>query len=253
MTIQDGSDVLILLGDKQFVIKIVEGQKFHTHKGYIDCSQLIGKPFGSYFKTSTGHSFVALRPSLRDYVSKFARRTQIIYPKDACSMLLWGDIKPGQRVLEAGTGSGALTAYIAQIVGKDGKVYGYDVNEDSIKITKKNLERLNLLSNVELKVGDVTQGVDLDNIDTVVLDLPTPWLAVKPLKKCLTTDAHFVSFSPTINQVEKTVLALKEANYVRIEAFETILREFDVKPDATRPKTLGITHTGYVVSARNCV
>jgi len=49
------------------------------------------------------------------------------------------------------------------------------------------------------------------------------------------------------------VLALKEANYVRIEAFETILREFDVKPDATRPKTLGITHTGYVVSARNCV
>jgi len=71
------------------------------------------------------------------------------------------------------------------------------------------------------------------------------------LKNSLKGDGYFVSFSPTIDQVEKTVIALREKGFIMIEAFELIQRFYDAKPDATRPNSFGVQHTGYIVSARN--
>jgi len=50
-----------------------------------------------------------LRPTLADVVLKMPRGAQVIYPKDLGAILVAADIGPGQRVLEAGVGSGALS------------------------------------------------------------------------------------------------------------------------------------------------
>ncbi len=42
-------------------------------------------------------------------------------------MLLMLDVKPGDCVLEAGTGAGALTLFLSRAVGKEGEVYIYGV------------------------------------------------------------------------------------------------------------------------------
>jgi tRNA(1-methyladenosine) methyltransferase and related methyltransferases len=192
-----------------------------------------------------------LRPSKKDYALKLPRSTQVIYPKDAASILVWANIKPGDRVLEAGTGSGGLTIFLADAVGREGVVYGFDVREESLEKTKRNLESVGLLDRVELRRANVLDGVELNGLDAVILDLPSPWLAVGVLKNSLKGDGYFVSFSPTIDQVEKTVIALREKGFIMIEAFELIQRFYDAKPDATRPNSFGVQHTGYIVSARN--
>lgn len=248
-TIEEGSDALFVMNRHTYLVKIRKGEKFHTHRGFIDLDSLIGRPFGSWSASSTGERFVVMRPSLKDYVSKFSRRTQIIYPKDSAVILLWSDVHPGSKVLEAGIGSGGLTVYLATMVGENGKVYGYDVNPESLEITKKNLERVGLLNRVEIGLGDVTQVPPIEAVDAAVLDLPSPWLAVKATKDWLRSDGFFVSFSPTIDQVEKTVIELRSLGFVCIEAFEVMQRHYKVAEGATRPE--GFPHTGYMVSARN--
>jgi tRNA (adenine57-N1/adenine58-N1)-methyltransferase len=41
--------------------------------------------------------FVALRPTLAEYIMKMPRGAQVIYPKDLATILLWADIYPGPR------------------------------------------------------------------------------------------------------------------------------------------------------------
>ena len=68
-----------------------------------------GRPRAARVTGSTGRSFLVLRPTLSDVVLKMPRGAQVIYPKDLGAILIAADIGPGQRVLEAGVGSGALS------------------------------------------------------------------------------------------------------------------------------------------------
>jgi tRNA (adenine57-N1/adenine58-N1)-methyltransferase len=68
----------------------------------------------------------------------------------------------------------------------------------------------------------------------------------------LRTGGRLVSFSPTINQVEKTVEEMRREGFVGIKAVELILRTYKVKVNETRPDMVMVGHTGYIVSARKC-
>src|SRR3989442_14501090 len=70
--------------------------------------------------------YVALRPTLAEYVLDMPRGAQVIYPKDLAMILFWADIYPGCRVVEAGTGSGALTLALLRAVGPDGRVIPFE-------------------------------------------------------------------------------------------------------------------------------
>ncbi|MCL5788586.1 MAG: tRNA (adenine-N1)-methyltransferase [Candidatus Marsarchaeota archaeon] len=251
LKITSDSDVLVVMGRHIYLLKPSANPRFHTHLGIIDFTGIVGEEFGCQFKTTTGQNFTVLRPSVRDYELKFTRATQVIYPKDAGAVLMWGNVFNGCRVLESGTGSGALTAVLASAVGESGAVYGFDVRQSSIEQTRVNIDRLGLASRVKLECRDIVGGVDLTGVDSAVLDLPAPWEAVPSVKRSLASDGHLVSFSPTVDQVEKTVEALKDNGFIMVESFELIQRFYDVKPNATRPRTVGVMHTGYLVAARN--
>jgi len=249
--ISHGDHVMLYLDKRRkWLVKVEEGKVFHTHKGVVDISSLIGMEYGCEIKTSMGVSFLAVKPSLIDHIYKIVRKTQIIYPKDMALMLMLGNVGPGCRVVEAGTGSGALTSFLAYHVRPDGRVYSYEIREEFLKQAAKNIKKLGLDGYVELKLKDITAGIDESDVDCVMLDMPTPWLVAEHAHRALRHGGFMVCFNPTINQVEKLVEAMEKAGFVDVSVIEAIVREYKVRSGETRPQTLMIGHTGYITAAR---
>jgi tRNA (adenine57-N1/adenine58-N1)-methyltransferase catalytic subunit len=249
--IAEGDNILLYIDVRRtYMIKVQAGQTFHTHKGYIKFDDLIGKPYGSNYKSSLGINFTVLKPQLTDYILKSQRNTQIIYAKDAALIVIFSGIGPGSKVVESGTGTGALTTALAHYVQPTGKIFSYDIREEGLKAAEKNLKRAGLADFVELKLKDVVAGIDERDVDAVVLDLAVPWLVVPQAYEALKPSGTIVSFSPTIDQVVKTVEVLHEYNFVSIETFECIMRGMQIERGKTRPQTLMTGHTGYITHAR---
>lgn len=252
--ITEGDYVLLCLDPRRtYLVKVEAGKTFHTHRGFIKLDELVGKEFGIAVLSSVGIEFTALKPSLTDYIMKSSRKTQITYPKDAALIVMFSGIGPGSRVVESGTGTGALTTALAHYVKPDGKVYTYELREEFQKNAEKNLKRAGLLDVVVLKSGDATAGIDERDVDAVVLDLAVPWLVVPHAYEALKPSGTIVSFSPTIDQAVKTVEALKENNFVFIETVECLMRSMQVERGKTRPHTMMTGHTGYITYARKAL
>jgi tRNA (adenine57-N1/adenine58-N1)-methyltransferase len=250
-TIVVGEYVLLSLSQrKTYLIKMEQGKSFHTHKGFVKLDDLIGKEYGSTLASSLGFEFTALKPQLRDYIMKCARQTQIMYPKDISLIVMFSGIGPGSRVVEAGTGTGAMTTALAHYVKPEGKIYSYEIREEFQKTAEKNLQRAKLKDFVELKVKDVTAGIDEGDVDAVILDLAVPWLVIPHAHTALKSGASIVSFSPTIDQVVRTVEALQENSFTCIETVECLMRGMQIERGKTRPQTLMTAHSGYITAAR---
>ena len=252
--IAEGNDVYLYLDTKRtYLVRVEPDKSFHTHKGYIQLGNLIGKEYGTKIASSMGINFVALKPNLRDYIFKTNRKTQISYPKDISLIILYSGIGPGSRVVEAGTGTGALTSAIAHYIKPTGCVYTYEIREEFQKNAKKNLERAGLIDVVELKQGDITKEIEEKDLDAVILDMATPWLVVPQAYISLKGSGVLVSFSPTIDQVMKLTEALIEYNFVDVNTVETLIRFMQVARGKTRPQTLMTGHTGYLTFARKAI
>jgi tRNA (adenine57-N1/adenine58-N1)-methyltransferase len=250
----EGDYILLYLSQrKTYLVKVEAGKSFHTHKGFIKFDDLIGKDYGSSVLSNLGVEFMAIKPLLRDFVMKSVRKTQITYPKDIALIVVFSGIGPGSRVVEAGTGTGALTTALAHYVKPDGKVYSYEIREEFLKTAEKNLKRAGLIDFVELKNRDVTAGIDESDIDSVILDLATPWLVVPHAYNALKPCGTLVSFSPTIDQIVKTVEALNENGFVDMETVECLMRGMQTERGKTRPQTLMTGHTGYITFARKAI
>jgi tRNA (adenine57-N1/adenine58-N1)-methyltransferase len=249
--IGEGEYVILYLDLRRtYMVKVEAGKTFHTHKGFVKLDELLGRDFGATVQSSLGVEFTALKPSLTDYIMKSSRNTQITYPKDAALIVMFSGICSGSRVVEAGTGTGALTTALAHYIKPEGKVYSYEIREEFQRTAEKNLRRANLTDFVELKSKDVTTGIDERDVDAVVLDLATPWLVVPHAYEALRASGIIVSFSPTIDQIVKTTEALRENNFVCIETVECLMRGMQVERGKTRPQTLMTGHTGYITHAR---
>ena len=253
-SIGEGDDVLLYLDqERTYQVRVESGREFHTHKGFIKLEELVGKPWGSSVESSLAIGFYALRPLVRDRVLKTDRRTQVLYPKDIGYILYQLGIGSGSRVVEAGTGSGALTMSLANAVRPNGKVFTYEIDGRSQKIAAGNIERAGLMPYVEMKIGDITQGIAEKLVDAVVLDMATPWVVVKDAWKALVGSGVFLSFSPTIEQVMKTAHELEGNPFIEVETIELILRCITVAENKTRPETLMIGHSGYITTARKVI
>jgi len=251
------NDLIFLVFDdrRRWLIQIRSGGEFHTHRGIIEFNDIIGKPYGSCVFSkpykSQGYTFFVLKPLPSDYILHMSRKTQIIYPKDAGLILLYSGIGPGSIVVESGCGSGALTCILGNYVQPNGHVYSYDIKEKSLKRAKKNLGKANLQDVVSIQYGDILKGdIEHKNIDSVVLDMPTPWDAIEKVKDFLKLSGTLVSFSPTIEQVKKTTFSMKRNDFIEVNTYELIMRKIQVKENATRPEVRMIGHTGYITFGR---
>ncbi len=249
--IAEEDDILLFLDSRRtYLVKVRGGEKFHTHKGFIQFNDILGKRFGDKVSSNLGFSFFMFKPNVYDYLEKALRATQIVYLKDVALITAYSGVGPGSKVVEAGTGSGALTSALAHYIRPGGKVYSYDIKAEFQEKALRNLIRAGVAEFVELKVGDAVEGFTEKSVDAVILDLATPWLVVPRAYEALNGGGCFVSFSPTVEQVVKTVNALNEGGFIDVETVECISRRFKVKEGETRPETLMIGHTGYITHAR---
>ena len=165
-------------------------------------------------------------------------------------MILETGIGPGSRVIEIGTGSGALTIVLATIVGESGKVYSFDRRKDLLSNAVKNVKRVGLSKRVEFKLVDTTKsGFELENMDAAFIDVPEPWVLVEKVWMTLKPGASWVSLSPNIEQVQRTVRALN-GYFKRIRTYEIVLRPILVRENKTRPQDRIVGHTGYITFAQ---
>lgn len=251
------NDLVFLVFDnrRRWLLQVKPGESFHTHRGIIEHDEIIGKSFGSVIFSkpykSQGYKFYILKPLPSDYVLYMGRKTQIIYPEDAGLILLYSGIGPGSVVIEAGTGSGALTCILGNFVRPNGHVYSYDIREKSLNRARKNVERVKLQDVISIQYGDILKtDLDHSNVDSIVLDMPQPWEAVEKVKSYLKLSGVLVSFSPTIEQVKKTTFSLRRNGFIEINSCELIKRTLQVKENATRPEVRMIGHTGYITFGR---
>lgn len=257
MSIREGDTALLVVYSskgkaKKFLVKVKKGKQVHTHKGYVDLSSIIGKEWGSIIRTNKGIPVEVHRPTLSDVIERLGRATQIIYPKDSGFILLKSGIKPGDRVVEIGTGSGALTMVLSTFLGPEGRIYSYDVRELSLKIAERNLKSLGL-NNVELKLKDAKQGIDEEDLDAVLMDIPDPWELLPSVYEKLKPNGIFVAFVPSCEQISKTAVKAREVGFSLIEVHEILDREYESDERRTRPHPRMIAHTGFIVLGRKVI
>ena len=241
---------LVSPSNKVFIFRLVAGGEIQTHRGIVYFDDLIGKPWGSQVSSHTGSSYFILQPSLNDLLKNTKRNTQIMYPKDIGYLLVTLGIGPGTFVLEAGTGSGALTTALAWAVGPSGRVTSYEVRPEMQNLARKNLDRLGLLERVDLRLGDIAQGFEVQNADALFLDLPNPYDYLQQCRAALKPGGHFGCILPTTNQVERLLSALYEENFAFVDVCEILLRFYKPVQARFRPTDRMVAHTGYLVFAR---
>ena len=249
--ISDGDTVLFYLDSRRhWLLRVEAGKSFHLHRGILNFDTVIGQPYGSLISTSLGTYVAVLPPLPRDRAIKMGRQTNIVYPKDAGLILLLAGIGSGSKVVEAGTGSGALASILGYHVAPTGHVFSYEIREDFAKEAQKNLVKAGLTNFITIKHQDILAGIDETEVNAVVLDMAVPWDVVPLAYDALRGGGVVVSFSPTIEQTQRTVDALYSSHFTEIMTRELIEREILVRPGKTRPATRMIGHTGYVTSAR---
>ncbi|HQV63177.1 MAG TPA: tRNA (adenine-N1)-methyltransferase [Anaerolineales bacterium] len=241
---------LVGLTHKHFIFSLKAGGDLQTHRGVLKHDDLIGKPWGSQVFSHMGAPFFLLQPSLADILNDLPRTTQILYPKDIGYILITMGVAPGQRVMEAGTGSGSMTIALATAVGAEGRVISYEQKPDTQNLARKNLERVGLASRVDFKLRDILEGFDETEADAFFLDVQNPFDYISQVRNALKPGGYFCTLIPTFNQVEKILHALKKNNFAFVEVCELLLRFYKADPMRLRPTDRMVAHTGFLVFAR---
>lgn len=238
---------------RRHTVLLEPGAQFHTHRGALAHDDLIGLPEGSVVTSAAGTQYLALRPLLPDYVMSMPRGAQVVYPKDAAQILMWGDIFPGARVLEAGAGSGALTCSLLRAVGERGTVTSYEARPDHAEHAARNVERFFGVAqpNWQLRVADLATHPADQQMDRAVLDMARPWELLPTVSAALVPGGVLTVYVAATTQLSRTTEALREAGcYTEPQAWETLLRPWHVVGLAVRPEHRMVGHTAFLLTAR---
>ncbi|GAB4542573.1 MAG: tRNA (adenine-N1)-methyltransferase [Anaerolineae bacterium] len=246
------NDLVLLIGPrgKRFFIRLQAGAAQHTHHGVIEHDDLIGQPLGRQVRSHLGATFLVLEPSTHDLIMNVRRHTQIIYPKEAGYILLKMNLYNGQRVVEAGSGSGALTLTMARAVAPEGRVYSYESRPEMQRNAIRNLARVGLSNYVEFKSRDIAEGFDETDVDALFLDVRTPWDYLEQARQALKDGGFFGALVPTANQVSDLITGLEDHAFGYIEVEELLLRPYKPVAARLRPADTMVGHTGYMIFAR---
>jgi tRNA (adenine57-N1/adenine58-N1)-methyltransferase len=238
---------------KMYTFTIIEGKEWHTHKGWIVHSDLIGLPEGSVVSTSAGLKFTAFKPLLGDFVLSMPRGATIVYPKDAAMIIGVADVFPGAKVIEAGVGSGALAISLLRAIGENGELSSFERRQDFAEIATENVRTYfgDLPNKWNLTVGSVQDSSTEKKYDRVILDMLAPWECVAFAAKVLRPGGVFLAYVATTTQLSSTAEALKEdGNFTEPLSSETIVRDWHHEGLAVRPMQRMIGHTGFLIVSR---
>ncbi|KPP59659.1 tRNA (adenine(58)-N(1))-methyltransferase catalytic subunit TRMT61A-like [Scleropages formosus] len=232
--IQEGDVAIIFLGhDSMFPLMVQSGAQTQTRYGVIRHStDLIGRRYGSKVTCSKGGWVYVLHPTPELWTLNLPHRTQILYATDIANITMMLELKPGSVVCESGTGSGSLSHAMLRTIAPTGHLYTVEFHQQRAeKATEEFREHkvdhlVTVLNQDVCKDGFGVTGV----ADAVFLDIPSPWEAVGHAKSAMKRQGgRLCSFSPCIEQVQRTCAALAEHGFGEICTLEVLLRLYDVR------------------------
>ncbi len=236
---------------KSWIFKLLKDGEYSTHLGRIDHNAIIGQEYGSVITLTKGE-IIVLRPSPRDFLRSFRLKTQIMYADDCAIACSVAGIGNGMSVGEAGTGSGALTTFLAWAVAPDGHVYSFDINEKHLCNAQQNLQLTGLQDNITFKIFDIREKFTVPPLDAFFLDFSTPFEAIDTVTPNLAGGGHLICFVPNWGQVEQSVEKIQQNSELALQqVFEINRRDFNINPKKhiMRPSFRSIVYSGIIIHA----
>lgn len=249
------NQLVVVKTSKNKYLSVVEIDKeFITNEGKFKFSDL--KKIPSIVTTTTGIDFQIYTPTYKEFVLLMKRGPQIIYPKDVGQIIVESNLHNSSRVLEIGSGSGALTLYLYSLLQNSGKLYSLDSSKINQRRANKTISRyLSTYSKDTVDVNFINEKLDNfnfknleDKIDAIITDVPEPWDFF--INNKIDTNLNWVSYLPSMSQIIRINETLKEKNFQDIEVKEVILRDWIVDKKVVRPTNKLVSHTGFLVSAK---
>ena len=249
------NQLIVIKTSKNKYLSVVENDKeFITNEGKFKFSDL--KKIPSIVTTTTGIEFQIYTPTYKEFVLLMKRGPQIIYPKDVGQIIVESNLHNSSRVLEIGSGSGALTLYLYSLLQNSGKLYSLDSSKINQRRANKTISRyLSTYSKDTVDVNFINEKLDNfnfknleDKIDAIITDVPEPWDFF--INNKIDTNLNWVSYLPSMSQIIRINETLKEKNFQDIEVKEVILRDWIVDKKVVRPTNKLVSHTGFLVSAK---
>lgn len=249
----EGEPIILLdRKDREYLARLDRNRPLAIRGGKVSVEELIGRDEGCTVRSSVNEPFLVFRPSLPQLIPNLPRNAQVIYPKDLGPILIWADLFPGARVVEAGVGAGALSMTLLRAIGGSGQLISYEIREDFADMARKTLSKyFGPAPNWTLKIADVETELEETDVDRVVLDLPEPWKVVDRVWNALKPGGILLSYLPTVIQVKSLVDALRaDKRFACIETMEMLMRFWHIKGMSVRPQHRMIAHTGFLTTAR---
>ncbi len=237
---------------RSFYDQLRAGGRSHVRGDMVDHDPAIGQLDGVLVRSAKNRRYLVFSATYVQHALHMQRHAQIVYPKDAAMLVAWADIGPGHRVVEGGFGSGALTTALLRAVGAEGRVYTYELRQESANRAAKNVHAfLGETPNHTVHIGDLYEGIEEQEVDRVVLDVPEPWEVLDTAAARLAPGGVFAAYIPTTVQLQKLGVAIEaDRRFACFEALETLLRHWHVSEESVRPKSAMVGHTGFLAFAR---
>ncbi|KAI9374479.1 tRNA methyltransferase complex GCD14 subunit-domain-containing protein [Aspergillus egyptiacus] len=215
---------------------------------------------------SSGYLHI-LCPTPELWTASLPHRTQVVYTPDYSYVLHRLGVRPGSTIIEAGAGSGSFTHASVRAVFNGyptapspkrrrrlGRVCSFEFHAQRAAKIRQEITEHGLDGLVHVTHRDVYQDGFLLNDSTgtpktspkanaIFLDLPAPWLALKHLVRNPpsgaespldpSTAVHICTFSPCMEQVQRTISALRQHSWLHISMVEIQHRRLEVKRERT--------------------
>jgi tRNA (adenine57-N1/adenine58-N1)-methyltransferase len=238
--------VILLVRDDREYLR-APGEELQTDLGVLEIPEDV-EP-GQVLETHLGEEFLVREPRGPDLFNHFERTGAPMMPRDVGLVMGHTGAGAGDCVLDAGTGTGVLAAYLAR-VGAD--VLTYERDPEFAAVARENMALAGVDDRVEVRAGDVTADLDsLSGFDLLTLDTEDAPAVVARAPDLLVAGGFVSVYSPFVEGTRESVDAAREVGLADVRTFETIQRRMDFSDRGSRPSTAGVGHTGYLTFARN--
>ena len=244
--------VLLVQGDREYLRK--PGEELQTDLGVLEVPEDV-EP-GQTLETHLGEPFEVRRLRGPDLFNHFERTGAPMMPRDVGLIAGHTGVGRDDRVLDAGTGTGVLSAYLGRM---DADVTTYERDPEFAEVARRNMELADVTDRVDVRVGDLAEELDDlvsgsadedDGFDVLTLDTGDAATVVSRAPDLLARGGFLAVYSPFVEQTREVVGAAREVGLADVESLETIQREMDFDDRGSRPSTAGVGHTGYLTFAR---
>ncbi|RXK48454.1 methyltransferase domain-containing protein [Halorientalis pallida] len=235
--------LLLVRDDREYLLE--RGETLETDLGILEVPE--DAAAGEVVTTHLDEAFTVRELRGPDCFNHFERTGAPMMPRDVGLIMGHTGVSAGDTVLDAGTGTGVLAAYMGR-AGAD--VITYEQDAEFAEVARENMALAGVADTVDVRTGDVTEHLDVGPVDVLTLDTEDAATVVEHAADLLTPGGCLAVYSPFVEGTREVARTARGVGLEGVETLETIQREMDFDDRGSRPSTAGVGHTGFLTFAR---